>query len=246
MSTTQSRWLVGQALPRPRLRLIVFPYAGGGPSAFVTWQAQLPADVEMRVVQLPGRGGRLTELPVRQLERVVAPLATALLPLGPLVFYGHSLGAFVAFEVARYLRRLRHTQMLKLIVSGQRAPQLPQRTPMVHAWPDAEFIADLRAQAGTPEAVLANAELMQLLLPMLRADFALCETYGYRAEPPLAIPITAWGGETDPKVTGAELAAWQVQTQMPLQMRRFAGGHFFLHDSEAAVLAALRAELATL
>lgn len=244
MATPSSPWLAGSVLPQPRLRLIVFPYAGGGPGAFTHWRPQLPRDVELRVAQLPGHGARLTELPLRHMERLVSPLAMALLPLGPLVFYGHSLGAFVAFEVARYLRRLRHGQLLKLIVSGQRAPQLPQRTAVVHAWPDAEFIADLRAQQGTSEEVLRNAELMQLLLPMLRADFALCETYRYRDEPPLAVPLTAWGGDADPKVTQAELAAWQVQTQGHFTQRSFPGGHFFLHTQEAALWAALQAELA--
>ena len=124
------------------------------------------------------------------------------------------MGALLSFELTRHLRRSNAVEPSQLFVSGHRSPQLPFRGDAIHALPETEFINTLRSMNGTPEKVLEHAELMQLTLPALRADFAICETYNYLAEPPLACPISAFGGTQDPKVSRPELEAW-ANRQLP-------------------------------
>jgi medium-chain acyl-[acyl-carrier-protein] hydrolase len=130
-----------------------------------------------------------------------------------------------------------------LLVSGHRAPHLPDLHPPCHALPDAELQMELRHLDGTPPAVLGHAELMELFLPTLRADFELCETYEHVEEPPLPVPIHAFGGRNDAQVRPDELLAWARHTTADFQCRLLPGGHFYLHDAEAALLAELSAAL---
>ncbi|MBE9170818.1 thioesterase [Pleurocapsales cyanobacterium LEGE 06147] len=220
--------------PHASLRLFCFPYAGGGALSFRGWSAQLPLTVEVCPIELPGRGMRLREAPFTQLVPLVEAIAESLLPYldKPFAFFGHSMGALVSFEVARYLCWVCADSPAYLFVSGRRAPQLPDPDPPIHALPEAEFIEELRRLNGTPETVLANDELMQLLLPVLRADFAVLETYTYQPEPPLSCPLAALGGLQDPDVSGEMLKAWQEQTSTDFSLQMFPGDHFFLHTAQ--------------
>src|SRR5205814_4666171 len=179
-----------QSKPQACLRLFCFPYAGGGASIFRTWSENLPPEIEACPIQLPGRESRLLEAPFSQLFSLIEPVAQALLPYldMPCAFFGHSMGALVSFELARYLRRQHGLSPVHLFVSGRRAPQLSDPDPPIHPLPEAEFLEELRSLKGTPEEVLQNTELLQLLLPLLRADFAVCETYAYAPETPLLCP----------------------------------------------------------
>jgi medium-chain acyl-[acyl-carrier-protein] hydrolase len=226
-----NRWLrVGRARPRARIRLICFPYAGGGASVFRHWQDGLPDFVEVSSVQLPGRETRFREAPFTRLEPLLSALALALGPHldPPFAFFGHSMGALVAFELTRHLRRDGRPQPAGLFLSGCAAPQTGTCERPLHALPDAVFCKRLRGLNGTPTAVFDNHELMQLLLPTLRADFALCETYAFAPGQPLSCPITAWGGLGDDTVGYRELARWREQTLGAFRLRMLPGDHFFL------------------
>jgi medium-chain acyl-[acyl-carrier-protein] hydrolase len=231
--------------PQARLRLFCFPYAGAGASIFRTWSDGLPADVEVCPVQIPGRGTRLMETPFTQLSPLVQALAQALAPLldKPFAFFGHSLGALVGFELARQLRRQSGVQPVRLFVSADRAPQIPHRDRPIHALPEEEFLQELRRLNGIPGKVLEEAELMQIMLPVLRADFAVYETYVYSTEPPLDCPISTFGGLQDARVSRGDLEAWRDQTSGSFSLRMFPGDHFFLNTTQPLLLQALSQEL---
>ena len=186
---------------------------------------------------------RLTPYP--QLQPLVEAIAQALLPYlnQPFALFGHSMGGLISFELARLLRRQYNLSPEHLFVSGRCAPHILDPDSPIHALPDAEFIAELRRLNGTPEAVLQNQELMQLLLPILRADFAMLETYVYHSEPPLTCPITAFGGLQDVEVNSADLEAWQVQTIAPFLLQLFPGDHFFLHTAHSQLLKTISQQL---
>jgi len=231
--------------PQARLRLFCFPYAGTGASIFRAWSDGLPADVEVCPVQFPGRGTRLMETPFTQLSPLVQALAQALVPLldKPFAFFGHSLGALVGFELARHLRIQSGLQPVRLFVSADRAPQTPPRDRPIHALPEEEFLVELRRLNGIPGKVWEEADLMQIMLPVLRADFAVYETYVYSAEPPLSCPISIFGGLQDRRVSRGDLEAWRDQTSVSFSLRMFPGDHFFLNAAQSLLLQALSQEL---
>ena len=224
--------------PGALMRLFCFPPAGSGAMMFRHWPGHLLPDLEVCAVQLPGRENRWREQPFDQLSRLLPPLTAAILPhLGkPFAFFGHSMGALIGFELARHLRSTHDISPRHLFVSSHPAPQIPGSGAPVHLLPDPALLEELRHLGGTPEAILNNSELMQLLLPTLRADLKLCETYVYQSAPPLGCPITAFGGSRDPKVTLAELRAWQSETCGPFALMLYPGGHFFLLDSKVPLL----------
>jgi medium-chain acyl-[acyl-carrier-protein] hydrolase len=231
--------------PQARIRLFCFPYAGAGIAIFRAWPDALPADVEVCPVQFPGRGTRLTEPPFTRLAPLIQALAEALFPLfdKQFAFFGHSLGALVSFELARQLRRQYGVQPVRLFISADRAPQIPNRDPPVYDLPEGEFLAELRRLKGTPRELLQDEEVMQIMLPLLRADFAVYETYEYATEPPLNCPISVFGGLQDQRVTRGDLDAWRDQTSVCFSLRMFPGDHFFLNTTQPALLRVLSQEL---
>lgn len=240
------RWVTRpRPLENPRVRLFCIPHSGGGAAQYARWPADLPADVEMCGVQLPGREQRLSEKPFSHMAPLVQELQRALEPfLGvPFAFFGHSLGGFVSFELARALRRQGRRGPVHLFIAGSRAPQLPSRLPELHRLSDPEFLDGLRRYEGTPEEALQDADLMQLLLPMLRADFSVTETVEYTDEPPLDVPISVFGGLADPVVERFELTAWREQSTRPLTLRMLPGDHFFVQSARSLLLSALAEDL---
>jgi medium-chain acyl-[acyl-carrier-protein] hydrolase len=231
--------------PRARLRVFCFPYAGTGAAMFRSWSAGLPADVEVCPVQYPGRGTRLHEAPFARLSPLVQALAVALAPLldQPFAFFGHSFGALVGFELVRQLRRQSAAQPARLFVSADRAPHLPTRHRAVHALHEDDFMAELRRLNGTPGPVMDDADLMRIMLPVLRADFAAYETYAYSPEPPLDCAICCFGGVRDQRVSRGELEAWRDQTSAAFSLRMLPGDHFYLHVMEPLLLRLLSGEL---
>ncbi len=228
-----------------RLRLFCFPYAGGAALIFRTWPDSLRMAFEVCPVELPGRGKRITSAPFTRLQLLVQAIAIALLPYldKPFAFFGHSMGGLVSFELARLLHKKYGKSPVHLFVSGCRAPQVPDPDPPIHDLPEPEFLEELRRLNGTPEAVLENTELMQMLLPALRADFAVIETYAYTPEPPLDCPITAFGGLQDREVSCDDLKAWIEQTNAAFSLHMLPGDHFFLQSAHALLLQSLSQEL---
>lgn len=212
---------------------------------FHNWSEGLPADVELCPVQFPGRGTRLMEPPFSRLSHLVEALAEALLPLldKPFAFFGHSLGSLVSFELARELRAKHQARPVRLIVSAGPAPQIPHRGLPIHNLPEREFAAELRRLNGTPGELLDHKELMDIVIPSLRADFALYESYRYSWGPPLNCPISTFGGLSDQKVSHSDLEAWRDQTAVSFSIRMFPGDHFFLKTTQPLLLRALSQEL---
>jgi len=225
--------------PNARLQLFCFPFAGGGAWAFNSWADQLPSDVqretELWSVCLPGRESRRKEPLATQLslllEMLTAPLNSLL--TRPYAFFGHSMGALVSYELACRLRSKGVAGPVHIVVSGHRAPQLPDRNIQVHKLSDQEILAKLRRLGGTPEEVLQDPELMEMYLPVLRADFAVCETYKYEHRQPLGCSITALGGTEDAEVSREELSAWYIHTRGSFSLHMFPGSHFFMQDDQS-------------
>lgn len=233
--------------PAARVRLFCLPFAGGGAAPYRLWARHLPADVECCPILLPGREERLAEPPLRRLDAMLDMVAAAMAPhlaAMPFAIFGHSFGAVAAFELVRLLRRRGLPPPCHLFVSGRRAPGPPSGGATLHDKPDAALVERMRLLGGTPQAVLDSPELMALLLPAMRGDFEMLETHRHQPEPPLAIPITAFGGAADPGVTPAELAGWRAEAGAGFQMRVFPGGHFFLLAEREAVCAHVAAALA--
>lgn len=221
----------------PRLRLFCFPYAGGSASVFRDWVNSFPQEIEICPIQYPGREKRILESQFTSMEPLIDSLVSVLLPeLNiPFAFFGHSLGALISFELTRRLQKKRISPV-HLFVSSYRAPTIVKLKAPMHLLPDAEFIERLREYNGTPDAVLQNSELMKVLLPSLRADFALHETYIYSSGVPLECPITAFGGTKDLEVNYNDLELWKEQTAESFEMRMFRGDHFYIHNEGKALL----------
>ncbi|MBC7542276.1 MAG: thioesterase [Candidatus Sericytochromatia bacterium] len=246
MSTEIIRWLPTlAATPAGPMRLFCLPHAGGGITAYLPWVAALAPDAQVIPVLLPGRERRWQEPLLDDMEALVAALVAVLAPEmdRPYALFGHSMGAWIAFELARACRRLGLAAPQWLWASGARAPDRPSRRPAIHTLPDPEFIAALRRYNGTPAEVLAEPELLAMLLPMLRVDFGLCERYRSRAEAPLSIPIIASGGLADPEVSAEDVAAWRAHTDGPFRCHMMAGDHFYLHGDPPPIVAHLGRQL---
>jgi medium-chain acyl-[acyl-carrier-protein] hydrolase len=234
-------------LPQPaaRLRLYCFPYAGGGASVFRNWGRGFSPAIEVCAVQPPGREQRLAEKPFTQFSPYVEAIAAGIAPSLslPYALFGHSLGALAAFECSRILRANSLGAPVALFVSGCRAPQAPFRDTHTRELSDEQFLDELRRLNGTPKEALEHPELMALLLPLLRGDFSVYESYEYRPQSPLDCPIHAFGGTGDARVTQFDLAAWGAETSGPSSVRMFPGDHFFLHAAQRAITQAMTLEL---
>lgn len=237
-------WLLRPRVRRDlvRMRLFCLPYAGGGAQIYRLYAQSLPADIEVCAVQLPGRERRFREPALDSVDAIVdqlAPVVSEETDL-PYAIFGHSLGALVGFELARRLRSEGRPLPVHLFASAHRAPHLPDPDPPIHQLPDARFIEELRGLNGTPQAVLESSELLELFLPVLRADFAAAETYAYRSAAPLPCAITVLGGTRDKMISREELLAWREHTSGEFELHLIEGDHFFIHQSHDDVMQILR------
>lgn len=220
------------------LRLFCFSYAGGGASVFRPWVDVLPLGIEMCCIQLPGHESRLGEPAYTSLVPLVQVLADAIYPYldRPFAFFGHSMGALVSFELARQLRRTHDRHPVRLCLAAYRAPQLSSPNIKIYHLPSEVFKVVLRAD-GVSEKILQNEELMEAMLPTLRADFELCDTYKYTEEPPLACPFSLFGGLEDIRISAADLEAWRLHSSALSSLSLLPGSHFFLHNAQDLLLA---------
>jgi len=244
--TLPDPWIVRpRPNPHARLRLFCLPYAGGGASTYRRWPALLPADIEVAAVQLPGREERLREPACSNASELCQQLAAVLAPYldRPFALFGHCLGGLVAFELTRLLRTIGAPAPVHLFISGHGGPRKVYGFPSLTGVTDAELVRLLRRLGGAPDELLADGNLMQLMLPLLRCDLTVCQTYRYVAAEPLACPISAFGGIRDEVVRRADVLAWSAETCGGFQARMFPGGHFFLDEAKPRLLQAITDDL---
>ncbi|MFJ8313917.1 MULTISPECIES: thioesterase II family protein [unclassified Streptomyces] len=221
-----------------------FPHAGGAASAYIPLSRALSPAVEVWSVQYPGRQERRREEPVRDLGELAALIADQVQREAgrPYAFFGHSMGAVVAFEAARLLAGRKAQGPVHLFVSGRSAPSAgPRRSDLLKG--DSELRAEMRRLGGTAGRVLDDPELMDMVMPALRADYQALSGYRWAPGQPLDCPITVLVGDSDPVVTLDEAAAWGQLTTRPAVMRAFPGGHFYLDDHIGEVAGAVAAGL---
>ncbi len=225
--------------PKPQpdapIKLICLPHAGASPRSFYSWANDLPPEMELLLVCLAGRGSRDDEPLATSVTSIIEPLARAITPLmtGTTVFFGHSLGALLAVELVRELRRRHISSPRLLVVSGRTVPG-SGRTLKLHALPDPMLVREVqRIYGGIPREILVEPAMLRRMLPILRADLSVNETYQHVQEPPLDCSILALGGAEDPHVTGTELELWRGQTTRNFECAQFEGGHFYLTAPDA-------------
>jgi medium-chain acyl-[acyl-carrier-protein] hydrolase len=245
-TTDATSWL---KYPRPnsqaKLRLFCFPYAGAGASIYQAWPNNLPPEIEVCSVQLPGRENRLKEPAFTEISNLTQTLASVLCSQMsiPFAFFGHSMGSLLSFELARQLRRQNDPIPVHLFVASRRAPQIPATTGPTYLLPEDKFIEKIRFVDGTSEAILQSPKWINYLLPILRTDLRMCETYNYTDENPLDCPISAFVSYGDRVVSQEEVTGWNVQTNNLFKLQIFSGNHFFLHNARTDLLQAIAQDL---
>jgi medium-chain acyl-[acyl-carrier-protein] hydrolase len=237
-ASTSAWFLRAQPVARPALRLFCFPYAGASAGVFRRWGAAIDPRVEVLGLQLPGHGARLAEAPFDDFELMVRCVADAVMAAASgtrIALFGHSMGALLAFEVACRLREQGGRLPECLFVSGRSAPHLPPARLRTLGSP-ADFVDELRRLEGTPPEILDNAELLELLMPAIRSDFALLDRWRHVPVPPLPIPLVAMAGRGDAHVALETVDAWSQWTRARFERITYSGSHFFVHERELQVV----------
>jgi surfactin synthase thioesterase subunit len=241
------RWFQSLSTGRAwRLRLFCFPYAGGNAHVFREWQRSLSPEIDVCLVHLPGRAHRISERAHTQIQPLVQEVADAIsteIQGSRFAFWGHSMGALISFELARELRRRNYPAPVHLFLSACRAPTVMNAVPPTFNLPTQEFMAEIKKLNGTPQEFFENPEFQRFLLPLLRSDFQITDTYEYQDENPLACPITAYGGDQDELAPLNHLALWKMQTSAAYQTRVFPGEHFFWQSQKKEFISVLRNDL---
>jgi medium-chain acyl-[acyl-carrier-protein] hydrolase len=230
--------------PHALFRMFCFPHAGAGASIFRSWASSLPKEIELCGIQYPGRETRSEEPPLRSMAAVLNALAPAIVPFLdlPFVFAGYSMGSLISFELSRALFRERGLKPEHAFFCAAKAPHIREKM-QLHQLPAREFLMELIHMNGIPADVLRHADMVRHILPILRADFSICETYKYEPGALLEFPITAYGGERDPRVERQDLEAWSCHAGMYFSSAIFSGDHFFLRTAHSSLLRAIVREL---
>jgi medium-chain acyl-[acyl-carrier-protein] hydrolase len=242
MTARQSRWFTRP--PRPvqhACRIFCFPYAGGSASIYRGWQDALPKSVELLAIELPGRGAHFSAPPIASLDALVAQLVDVIAPLldVPTFFFGHSNGALIAYALTVELMKREMALPHSIILSGKLPPHLDCKEAL-HDLPTPQFVEKLRSLNGTSTEVLSNSALLEVLLPCLRADFALSETYRHAPCPLLPCKASLMGGHADLDISVEELKEWSRYFSATPTVHMFEGDHFFVHSAKEHILPILR------
>ncbi|PHM65912.1 pyochelin biosynthetic protein PchC [Xenorhabdus stockiae] len=237
-------FIIPKPIHNPRLRIFCFPYAGGSAKTYHDWAKYFTDDIEIVAVQPPGRTTRIDEAPYEDLQLLIDELMahTEFITTIPYAFIGHSLGSRVAFELACKLQSCGYPVPVHLFASGCTAPHLRHNYPVTHDLPHDEFICVLREMNGTTDEALSNRELMDFLLPLLRADFKMAETYLIKRRL-LKSPITVLSGDADPDIKPIELHAWSELSSEGVTVQYVQGGHFFIDENKEKVIEVVLASL---
>ncbi|WP_018638378.1 thioesterase II family protein [Parafrankia elaeagni] len=233
--------------PESRITLVCFPHAGGSASFFYPVSDAMQPTLQVVALQYPGRQDRRHERSLSSIAELADATFAALRPLmdRPLAFFGHSMGATLAFEVAVRMRQQLDTDPVTLFTSGRRAPSR-YRHETVHQKSDDGLVRELKALSGTDSRLLGDQELLRAILPAIRSDYTAAETYRYTTGPKLECPIVALIGDQDPKVDVDEANAWADHTTDTFELRIFSGGHFYLASNQAAVINLISDQLLSL
>ena len=217
-------------------RLVCFAHAGGSASFFRPVAQALTPSVDVMAVQYPGRQDRRMERPADSIRELSERCYEALLPWTdlPLVFFGHSMGAVVGFEVATRLERERGIRLRRFFASGRRAPSR-YRDEAVHRLDDDGIVSELKLLSGTDQSLLGDDEILRMILPALRCDYRAIETYRHTEGAHLTCPMTVLVGDEDPKVSIDEAADWKAHTTGECELTVMSGGHFFLAHHQAEI-----------
>jgi len=227
-----------QPNPQAKLRLFCFAYAGGSATVFRTWANYLPPTMELCPIEIPGRGRKIKSLAYTEIQPLVRAIAINIIPYldKPFAFFGYSMGSLISFELTKLLRSEYNFHPLHLFVAARQAPQFPAENPPISQLPDTDFLTAISQFNGISDAVLKSAELMQIFLPIIRADFKVLESYWYTPQAPLDCPITAFGGLQDPTVSYTALSGWKEQTLTSFCLHQIDGDHFFINTNKSNLL----------
>ncbi|MGO1117066.1 thioesterase II family protein [Rhodovibrionaceae bacterium A322] len=232
--------------PTSNRRLFLFPFAGGASVFYRPWAPLFAPDTEVNFALLPGRESRFGEPALTTMESLLAEVLPALeaeLDDRPYALFGHSMGAAIAYELTLRLQDKGKGPM-GLFVSGRRPPGTPRQTPAIYHLPDAQFLDALRQLGGTPEEVLQNQDLLDLFLPLLRADFQVSDTHTPTSGAKIACPLQVFGGSHDPEASLPSLEGWRDLAAGPVEITPFDGNHFFLTDHRQSIIDAISAAMA--
>lgn len=224
----------------------MFPYAGGGPTAFGKWISDFPAHIEVRIAHYPGRGSRHNEAPIKDLAVLIGSIQFAIQPLldKPFAFFGHSFGGLVAYVLTQSLRQNNLPQPKVLFISACSAPHIPDPNPSTHTLTDPEFVNALRKFNGIPSEIVNNPKIIELLLPTLRADFEAVESYQHdSSERPLSCPIVVFGGSNDPRVSQERMEGWASLTRSRFTSIYFPGDHFYINSVKDEIVQSITREM---
>ncbi|OUD14985.1 thioesterase II family protein [Thioflexithrix psekupsensis] len=214
-----------------KIRLYCLHFAGGNSYSFRAFKGQFPNFIEPVFLELPGRGLRLREPLLHDVNQAIKDLLPRLQTQQPYAIYGHSMGGLLAYQLTQQLMVKKQNLPLYLMISGCRAPRFIPRSDARHLLSKAQFFNMLQALGGLPRDILAHQELMEFFEPMLRADFQIVDTYHYRASPiRLSMPVSILGGQQDKEVSYAELNHWQEECELPIRLHHWAGDHFFIFE----------------
>lgn len=227
--------------PEAQLKFICLPFAGGSSNSFRTWAQHLPKQIELLAIEIPGRGQRLGEELRTRIGELVPDIATALRDEldRPFALFGHSMGTLLGLELVHHMRSHFELEPVHLFFSGRGAPDLPNREKPIHQLPEEEFVNHIRNYNGTPKEVLEHEELMELMIPILRADFEVCETYSYQKRPKFSCPLSVYGGLQDSDAPRQNMQAWAHHSTGPFNLRMFPGDHFFFLQNTQALLGSI-------
>lgn len=225
--------------PSATVHLVCFPHAGGSAAAYRDWSPLLPPSIRLTAIQYSGRQDRINDVMPESMHALADEIWRALSACThPLLLFGHSFGAAVAFEVARRIERWGPGPLVHLVVSGRPGPQAQVRTGK-HLWSDDELWTDMLRLGGTPPELASVPALREVVLPGLRQDYFIIEQYGPTPEATVSCPVTAFLGADDPEVTPEQAEAWALSTTGALELRLFDGDHFYLFAQPARVVSAL-------